>query len=76
MSKKARPDSTEQLIQEAEALGGKKSGAGKKAPKTRVLIRDAERMLGKSAAGPSPLLMALVAVVVVVAALGLFFFMR
>ncbi len=55
-----KKDTTAQLVAEAEALRG--SGSGKKAPRTRQLVRDAERLIGRppQSAAFKPLMWALV----------------
>jgi hypothetical protein len=63
MSERKR-DSTEQLIAGAEAL---RAGDSKKKPSTRQLVRDSERMIGRSQGSSA---MPLVVGVVVVLALG------
>lgn len=42
---------TRQLIAEGEALRGKKKGA--RSPRTRQLVRDAERLIGREPERPS-----------------------
>ena len=56
MSSKNREDSTEQLIAEGEAL--RSASRPKKAPATRQLVRDAERLIGRAPvrSGVKPLL--------------------
>ena len=52
MATDERDDSTQRLIAEGEALRNGQSG-GKKAPGTRQLVRDAERLIGRTPAVPS-----------------------
>lgn len=52
MANDERDDSTQRLIAEGEALRPKE-GAAKKAPRTRQLVRDAERLIGRTPAVPA-----------------------
>ncbi len=71
-----KKDSTAQLVSEAEALRGG-SSSGKKPPRTRQLVRDAERLIGRpSSESTSRTMMwalALGAGALIVAVLYLFF---
>jgi len=70
MSKKERQDSTEQLIAEGEVMRGDKRG-GKRAPATRALVRDAERLIGRQPVAPGVRRMLVGAVILAAVAAGL-----
>lgn len=47
MSTKKREDSTESLIREGEALRASAASGKSRPPRTRQLVRDAERLIGR-----------------------------
>jgi hypothetical protein len=51
MAKDDRDDSTQSLIAEGEALRAKEA-VSKKPPRTKHLVRDAERLIGRTPAVP------------------------
>lgn len=73
MSDDQRKDSTKQLIAEGEALRGQPGK--KKAPGTRTLVREAERLIGRGGAAPGVkgLLVAAVALALVALAVAAMF---
>jgi hypothetical protein len=77
MSQSKREDSTEQLIKDSEPLRAKHHER-KRPPRTRALVRDAERLIGRAPAtsGLRPLLTAafVLALLAVVAAALYFVF--
>ena len=52
MANDQRDDSTQRLIAEGEALRAKEAAA-KKAPRTKQLVRDAERLIGRAPPVPA-----------------------